>query len=63
MTKVKSNETFRLICRDADAIVFEVESNAKRIDELYVVRLLENSIQITSNVAYIVSGNEKIHRK
>lgn len=61
MTKVKTNETFRLICQDADAIVIEVESNAERIDELYVVRLIENGNQITSNVTYIVSEIEKIH--
>lgn len=60
MTETKSNETIRLICCDADAIVIEVQSNVKRessefIGEVYAVRILENRNRIASMV-YVVSG-------
>lgn len=63
MNQTESNETFRLICLDADAIVIEVESNVKREPneanfngELYVVQMLGNGDRFASKVVYVVSG-------
>lgn len=67
MAETESNETIRLVCRDADAIAIEVRSNMIRdsneanfINELYVVRILETNNRFASKVVYIVSRKMKI---
>lgn len=58
----KSSEIVQLICRDADAVVISVQSNAKSnpkdadfTRELYVVKVEESGDQLPSKVIYMVS--------
>lgn len=62
VTETKSNDTFRLICRDAEAIVIEVQSKVKRITydstfngEVYVVRVVEKKNPTALEAVYVVS--------
>lgn len=62
LNESKTNETFRLICRDADAMIIEVQTNnewksdeANSIRELFVVKTQENGNQPTPIMNYLVS--------
>lgn len=61
LIETSSDETFRLICRDAEAVDIEVQSNVTpESGELYAVRVLENDNQFASSVVYIVSGQAQL---
>lgn len=67
MVEIESNEIIRLICRDANAIVIEVQTNIKLksndthfTGELYIVKYQENRNRFTSKMFYVVSEKRMI---
>lgn len=61
MVEIESNETIRLICRDADTIVIEVQTNIKLkstdthfTGELYIVKYQESGNRSAPKMFYVV---------
>lgn len=68
LTETNSDESFRLICRDAESVDIEVQSNVTPepnethfFGELYAVRVLANDNEFPSSVVYIVSSHKQLY--